>query len=169
MRRTLKRTITAAIFSVGLAAVSLASASPAQAYVNADLSPTEIRRDTTSCPCSYPDTADGTFFENDAGGVAIKVEWRYPGRGLVAKAEWHPYDEILYVYDTENDDDTIYVTLYNATTDTFYGPYQAPGTAAEYEYTRVDLNFDEGDAVVLYFWDGAGETDFLGTSGFGYA
>jgi hypothetical protein len=166
---TLRRTIAGAIVSLGLVASSLAFAGPAQAYVADDLSPTEIRRDTTTCPCSYPDPADGTFFEQDAGGMAIKVEWRYPGRGLVAKAEWHPYDEILYVYDTENDDDTIYVRLYNATTGTSHGPYKSPGSGVEVEYTRVNLSFDEGDIIILDFYDGPGLTYYLGSSGPGVA
>ncbi|WP_117212096.1 hypothetical protein [Allorhizocola rhizosphaerae] len=113
-----------------MVASTLAFAGPAQAYTNADLSATEIRRETDTCPCSYPDPADGAFFQRDVGGVAIKVEWRYPGRGMVAKAEWHPYGEVLWVYDTENDGDTIYVGLLDVTAGVFYGPYAAPGLSS---------------------------------------
>jgi hypothetical protein len=61
--------------------------------------------------CALDDSWDGTFFQKDPGGEAIKLELR-DGNGLVAKVEWHPYGEQLWVYDTRSDGDTVYVDFY---------------------------------------------------------
>ncbi len=58
----------------------------------------------------YMSDADGTSFLHDASGVATKVELR-DSQGLVARLEFHPYDEQFYVYGTRNDGDSIYGLL----------------------------------------------------------
>ncbi|WP_153456359.1 hypothetical protein [Streptomyces smaragdinus] len=91
----------------------LGAAAPAQAY-DPDPTVADYHPATTYCPCSGGDLADpfdGTYFAYDAGNsMAYKTEL-YKGDWFVGKVEFHPLGEELWVYDTRNDGDTIYVEL----------------------------------------------------------
>jgi hypothetical protein len=95
--------------------------------------------------CELDDEVDGTFFEKDAGGIALKVVLS-DSNGMVAKVEFHPYGEKLWVYDTRNDGDGIYVQLYGPNGHFTYG---VTGTSDPIDYNVYDLNYPEG--TLLYF------------------
>jgi hypothetical protein len=150
----------------GVLAVSLISAialaSPAQAYGsnlsklyavvdtdNCDTDGTIALDDETSTTCIIYDEIDGTYFTKDANALAVKFEFRLSG-ALVAKVEWHPYGETLWVYDDRDDNDTIYVELLIG--DPQYsnpGPFRAP------ELGHIQKSFDlpEGTPVWVMVWD----------------
>lgn len=109
-----------------------------------------LRVDAQSTRCVLPDSADGTFFQKDAGGVAIKIEL-HDGSGMVAKQEFHPYGEHLWVYDTRNDSDTVYTELW--WDHQFNESYAPPGTSARVEYRHVNLSFAEGTPMSIHDWD----------------
>lgn len=101
--------------------------------------------------CFLNDSVDDTFFEKDAGGVAVKFELR-DGAGLVSKVEFHPYGEKLWVYDTRNDGDTVYAQ-------TQWGDYPrfavgAPGTDATIDQTVFDDECPDGQSYVVRLYDG---------------
>ncbi|MEH1130250.1 hypothetical protein [Micromonospora sp. CPCC 206061] len=109
--------------------------------------------------CSLSDSADGTFFEKDAGGRAQKVQL-HDGVTMVAKIEFHPYGEKLWVYDTSNDGDTIYVTVaFGCLNSQVFGPYRAPGTSNPIDYTVVDFDVQEGCYVGIHVRDQPNDLD----------
>lgn len=93
--------------------------------------------------CMLYDSADDTFFETDAGGKAVKIEM-YDSSGMVAKVEFHPNGEKLWVYDTRNDGDTVYVYLDYANGAT-YGPFSAKGTDDVIDHEVFDFDWTEGN------------------------
>ena len=127
--------------------------------------------------CRLNDSIDGTVFLWDAGGEAHKSEFRN-GSSLVAKVEFHPYDEKLWIYDTAEDRDTIYVFIFlqNTAGETVgsLGPYTAPATGAVVEYRVVDLSWNgtndipEGWVLTMWFCDDAA-CNILIESGWGVA
>ncbi|RFU84701.1 hypothetical protein DY218_21140 [Streptomyces triticagri] len=142
----------------------LAGAAPAQAY-SPNPTPTSHTRDTDNCPCSLSDPFDGTYFQHDAGGKALKVELR-DGSWFIGKVEFHPQGEKLWVYDTKNDNDTIYVRLsyrYKGVTSGLYGPYKAPGTSKTVDHTVKDFDIPEGADVLVYFYDSRDRSDYIGS------
>ncbi|GAB2939017.1 hypothetical protein GCM10027280_29100 [Micromonospora polyrhachis] len=144
--------------------------SPAQAY--GSLTVKWARVDTDNCNrlsgnlpvtsfsngCMLYDSADDTFFEKDAGGVAVKIEL-HDGSGLVAKVEFHPLGEKLYVYDTRNDSDTVYTWL--RVGGHSYGPWSAPGTSAPVEHRVVDTSIAEGTYLLVDIYDDNGHSDYI--------
>jgi hypothetical protein len=114
--------------------------------------------------CWLNDPIDGTIFLWDAGGEANKTEFRNGG-ALIAKFEFHPNDEKLWIYDTAEDGDTLYVLVFlQDTTGEIrgnLGPYTAPSTGAVVEYRVVDLSWNgtndvpEGWTLTLWFCDDA--------------
>jgi hypothetical protein len=151
---------------------------PAQAY--GDLTVRYSHVDTDNCAhdgdlavtataggCRMDDPIDGTFFRRDAGGTALKAQL-YDGSRLIAKVEFHPYDEVLWVYDTVNDTDTIFVRLCVRVGDTCAGgargPYSAPSTDNRVDRSVIDLSMGEGDRVTIELHDDAGRTDHIFTS-----
>ncbi|MBP2335665.1 hypothetical protein [Saccharothrix coeruleofusca] len=94
--------------------------------------------------CRVNDSWDGTFFRKDPNGIAIKVEL-YVGSTLVAKSEFHPYGEVLWVYDTRDDSDTIYTTLRVAEFGDSYGPYRGPVNGAN----TYNLSITDGRTVTM--------------------
>lgn len=94
--------------------------------------------------CRLNDSFDGTFFRKDPNGVAIKIEL-YVGSTLVAKSEFHPYGEVLWVYDTRDDSDTIYTTLQVRETGPFYGPWRGPVNGGD----LYNLDIDDGSTVTM--------------------
>lgn len=96
--------LVAAFALTGSLAASAASAAPGEVTAAAFLTQLE-KRDTDYCnpSCYIPDQGDDTYFEHDAGGVAVKLSVFTPGGTLAGKVEFHPLGEHLYVYDTLSD------------------------------------------------------------------
>ncbi len=148
----------ALVTSIVAATSTVALASPAQAYgsnltklyavVDTDNCDTDGNidlDDETSTMCIIDDEIDGTYFVKDANALAVKFEFRLNG-ALVAKVEWHPYGETLWVYDNRNDNDTIYVDLLIG--DPQYsnpGPFRAP----ELGHLEKSFNLPEGTPVFV--------------------
>ncbi|MFB8242320.1 hypothetical protein ACFC58_37895 [Kitasatospora purpeofusca] len=113
---------------------------------------------TFDAGCQLYDSADDTFFKKQDGGRAVKIEL-YNGSAMVAKVEFHPLGDELWVYDTSNDGDSIYVDLHWR--DAIYGPVSPPGTDAVVEYKKEpytwfaekDANHPLGDQVTLHIFD----------------
>jgi hypothetical protein len=179
MRMTRRASIvTAAVATVGVVAGGLLmSIAPAQAYGDVTIRYTLVDTGTcaydgdlavtaTSTGCRMDDPIDGTFFLRDAGGTALKAQIYSAGR-LVAKVEFHPYDEVLWVYDTMNDSDTVFVRLCIRIGENCVsprGPYSAPSTDNRVDRAVVDLSMSEGDRVRFELHDDAGRTDHLFTT-----
>jgi hypothetical protein len=83
---------------------------------------------------------------------------------MVAKVEFHPYDELLWVYDTRNDGDGVYVEpcagdIRHCDSLGFYG---APGTSDPIDHRVV--NFDLAEGTLVHIWgifDNADGTGFI--------
>ncbi|WP_416902711.1 hypothetical protein [Micromonospora echinospora] len=135
-------------------------AKPAQAYPSGSVTVRYAVVDTDNCArvagtlpvenqstgCFLDDPIDNTFFEKDAGGQAVKIQMYYGG-DLIAKVEFHPQGEKLWVYDTKNDGDGVYTTVGG-------GIYYAPnGTDSPVDYRVIDLSRSEGDAVYVHVDD----------------
>lgn len=115
--------------------------------------------------CRLDDSADGTFFTKDPNSVAIKIEL-HDGSGMVAKEEFHPYGEKLWVYDTRNDSDEVHTWLWS---NQWYGPYSPDGTSNALDYKVIDLNLTDGQPVELHIYDDSLATDFITSVGGGKA
>jgi hypothetical protein len=179
-QRTIRRFAANSLVVAAMVLASTLVAGPAQAYTT--LSYRAAIVDTATCHraagvltvvkeaggCRIADTADGTFFRNDAGGVAIKVEVR-DGSGMVGKAEFHPYGEKFWYYDTRNDGDTVYYELCTGYRDTCYGPYQAPGTGDVIDYGTSEFAFGEGTRISVSVYYDRARTRLLGSFGYGAA
>ncbi|KPI24904.1 hypothetical protein OV320_8109 [Actinobacteria bacterium OV320] len=144
-----------------------AAAAPAQAY-----SPNPVFQayyyDTDNCPCSggnLTDPFDNTYFANDAGGQAVKMELTSSG-AFVGKVEFHPNDEKLWVYDTANDGDTYYVKVGYTSGGVSHnlGTFSPPGTTAVLDYQVIDFDLPEGAYVDISVYDDAALTDLIGAA-----
>ncbi|MEU0344117.1 hypothetical protein ABZ092_35525 [Streptomyces bobili] len=145
----------------------VATASPAQAY---SPNPTfsSYYYDTDNCPCSggnLADPVDGTYFLNDAGGYAVKMELVRSG-AFVGKVEFHPNDEKLWVYDASNVGDTFCVRVGYSSGGTSHhlGTFAAPGTSAVMDCSIQDFDLPEGATVDISVYDEAGLTDLIGAA-----
>ncbi|MFV0133094.1 hypothetical protein ACLGIH_07615 [Streptomyces sp. HMX87] len=174
MRTITGRGLTGALTGALLTAGALfATAAPAQAY-DPDPSVATYYRDTDTCPCSggsLTDPFDGTYFAHDAGGTAVKMELTHGG-WFVGKVEFHPYDEKLWVYDTRNDGDTVYVAVGYSSGGSYHdlGTFSAPGTSETVDLTVRDFDIPEGAYVDITVYDGAGRSDYIaGARGTGAA
>ena len=147
-----------------VAGALLGTAAPATAY-SPDPTAGTYYRDTDNCPCSggsLGDPFDGTYFSHDAGGLAVKMELR-DDDWFVGKVEFHPNDEKLWVYDTRNDGDTIYVHVaytHNGSRHNV-GTYSPSGTSAVVDYEVRDLNMPEGAYVDITVYDAKGHSDYI--------
>ncbi|MGW4233607.1 hypothetical protein ACWEF9_30845 [Streptomyces sp. NPDC004980] len=163
--------IKSAVLSLGIVAVCTGlAASPATAYTNSDLSTKVWTRDTGQClnTCALEDWENdlsGTFFKRDFGGKALKMHI-YKGGRTVAQVEFHPYDEVLWVYDGANDSDTVYVRLKwdeGPFTNAVDAKYWAPGASTVIDSNKVQLDpdddIDEGTKVELRIYDDKALTD----------
>lgn len=154
------------------------AASPAQAYSDFELHSHHAYVDTDNCQrvagdlsvsdsgsyCFLNDSADNTYFRHDSGGIATKLQL-HTGSGMVAKVEFHPYGEYLWVYDTKNDGDTIYVTTELKTSAGYlhFGDVVTPpGTSDRIEYTRKNFNITDGTTVRIRVYDNRALTVFRG-------
>ncbi|WP_435615715.1 hypothetical protein [Streptomyces coelicoflavus] len=155
-----------------MAAVAvLGGAAPAQAY-NPDPSATIIHRDTDGCPCSggsLGDPFDGTYFKHDAGGKAVKIELSDDG-WFIGKVEFHPYGNKIWVYDTKNDGDGIYVHVAVDNHDghglTGWNLYHPPGTdkVVDYSVNSLGSNVREGADIRIRVFDDSRTTDLITTA-----
>jgi hypothetical protein len=173
-----RRLVLGSIFSILTVLTSfVAVASPAQAYGNLTLHWALV--DTDDCRklagdltviaeanrCRLNDSADNTFFQKDAGGKALKAQL-HDGNGMVAKVEFHPYGEKLWVYDTRNDGDTVYFEPFICPVGGscfFDVSYSALGTSDPIDFDVFNFELPEGSKFDLWIWDNADETDSLGT------
>ncbi|MQY14424.1 hypothetical protein SRB5_45910 [Streptomyces sp. RB5] len=149
----------------------LAAAGPAGAYSPNPTGRVQYR-DTDTCPCSLSDPFDGTYFEQDAGGSAVKIELIDSAGRYLGKVEFHPYDEKLWVYDTLNDGDgfSTNITYWSGGTAHDLGTYSPAGTDAVMDYTVKDFDIPEGASVDIQVYDDAGRTDYVaGARGTGSA
>jgi hypothetical protein len=163
--------IKSAILSLGIVAMCTGlAASPATAYNNSDLDTKVWTQDTGQClnTCAYEDwehDIDGTFFKRDFGGKALKMHI-YKGGKTVAQVEFHPYDEVLWVYDGVTDGDTVYVRLKwdeGPLTPAVDAKYWAEDTSKAIDSNSVQLapddDIDEGTNVELRIYDDKALTD----------
>lgn len=165
------RTKAAAGLAAGTAIATAAlfgGAAPAQAY-SPNPSATISYRDTDNCPCSLSDPFDGTYFQYDAGGKAVKIAL-YADGWFIGKVEFHPYGEKLWVYDTKNDGDTYYVHVAVDNHDghglTGWNVYAPPGTSNVVDYSVYSLgsNVAEGADIRIRVYDDSGLTDLITTA-----
>ena len=173
-----RRTAFGAVVIMGIITALFATAQPASAYGTVDITWIEI--DTTyghNCAridgggltvdaqpagCFLGDSVDDTFFVWDANGAAMKAELRVSGN-LIAKFEFHPYGEVLWLYDTRDPDDTVYIRVRlaglnwpeNPRDITTKGIWPASG-----QRTR-DLDFAEQRLLVFDFCDDSTCADIL--------
>jgi hypothetical protein len=170
-----------ATVSVALLALTVLFPSPAQAYgiltfdailVNTDTctgesSPFGNRPSRRDGYCWMWDQVDGTWWRPDEGGIGLRhAIYYYPdpntgnGAELVGKVEWHPYGEHLWVYDTKNDGDTLYVRV-RVPSANYDRTFDAPGTSNRIDIGHFDLDFAENRAVTISVYDGANNTDLM--------
>jgi hypothetical protein len=159
--------------TVVIAGSMLAAAVPAQAYDPdpavkfAKVDTDDCRRLSGSLPvtpaaagCYLYDDADDTFFKKDPGGVAVKQEFSV-GSNLVSKVEFHPDGELLWIYDTRNDGDTLYVRIWTRSIG-YSAVYYAPGTDAEVDMRDpVNFSIPDGDSVCVHVYDDVDVTDLV--------
>ncbi|MEU1278544.1 hypothetical protein [Streptomyces sp. NPDC005805] len=139
------------------------AAAPAQAY---SPNPTTYitRQVTDNCPCTYGDLIDGTYFQKDVGGTAVKIMGTVgKPSNIVGKVEFHPQGEKLWIYDTKNDGDALYVRVEYTIDGSLRSTdmYKAPGTPKEIDVRTVDLNLPEGTFVTVLWYDDADGDDLI--------
>ncbi|MFD3497379.1 hypothetical protein [Streptomyces sp. NPDC058678] len=163
-----KRRLPGLLAGTGLVVGALcATAAPAQAYSpNPGLA--KYYYDTDNCPCSggnLTDPFDGTYFADDAGGLAVKMELNDDG-WFVGKVEFHPYDEKLWVYDTRNDGDGFFVAVGYSSGGSYHdlGTFSAPGTSEVVDVTVKDFDIPDGASVDISVYDESGRTDLIGAA-----
>ncbi|MFI6941755.1 hypothetical protein ACIBI4_20980 [Streptomyces sp. NPDC050418] len=145
------------------------TATAAHAYDNSTITVSSWQRYTSECPCSNSTGVDYTEFKYDAGGEGLKLVVKKSGVP-VAQVEFHPSDELLYVYDGKNDGDSVFVHAFwwdgnglikdEAT-------YWAPGTSAAIDMNVIEMDgdddLDEGTKVYFQIFDDKELTDELTT------
>ncbi|MEV7279296.1 hypothetical protein [Streptomyces sp. NPDC093111] len=176
-----RRTSAALLASLGvIAGALLSTAAPAQAYET--LTVRTARVDTDDCSrlsgtlavtastygCYLYDSVDDTYFVKDPGGEAAKMElWN--GGDQVAKVEFHPYDRNLWVYDTSNDGDTVYVRVYSTRRAQWSPVYYAVGTSKDVDVHRITPQDEpwfaaiaENEDLIVEVYDNSDATKPLG-------
>ncbi|WP_371580081.1 hypothetical protein [Streptomyces sp. NBC_01314] len=164
----LRRRTAGLLAATAVAAGSLlATSAPAQAY-DPDPSGRYAQVDTGNCNrlngdlpveewdsgCFLDDSHDNTFFVKDPGGIGAKAELRHGG-DLIGKAEFHPDDELLYLYDTKADGDGIYARLW----------VEGLGLSRVYSATGasdpINRDIADGADVRVIIYDDADATDVI--------
>ncbi|GGP34728.1 hypothetical protein [Streptomyces sindenensis] len=134
------------------ATVITMTATPANAYGQLIV----LDRDsavTDYCPCNFGDDIDGTEFKYDAGGAGTKIVHGNASGYAVAKVEFHPYDEIVLIYDVANDGDTLYYKVDFAGDGKAGKLYSAPGTSNIWDVNRLNFNMPENVTVTITVYD----------------
>lgn len=164
---------------LGVLATGVLVASPAQAYGNLDVFYAEFNPNTCTvlegtlqiaydgrCRVDYvvDDRVLRSWFQPDVNSRAVAVRI-WSGSQLVGFVEFHPYDEILYVVDTENDGDAIYVELLVNAEDPheaeLLGPFTPVGTSEVVDVGRFNRNFPDGQSVQISIYDDAAGNDLI--------
>ena len=156
----LSRAALGVALAIGTVAVA---ASSAEAYAK---NPTpDITKVSTSKAVKLTDPIDNTFFKKDPGGTAVKIELRR-GSTYLGKVEFHPYGEVLYIYDTRNDSDTFYVEVRSPN----WGFQVYDGrdaTASGFGLRTENVSIDENKPVYITVYDNSGQRDRITlTTGF---
>ena len=166
-RTTIAHRIAALAAGATVVAGSLLSmATPAHAYITKP-NVNVITKSTTNCwPCTYKDKIDNTYFQHDPGGRAVKMELKSAsGNAYLGKVEFHPLDELLYVYDTKNDNDAFYGTLQWYASGRWQTRYfNAPATAKTVDMRKYNFSIPEGKEVDITLWDNSNETGYIGSA-----
>ncbi|MFI6942534.1 hypothetical protein ACIBI4_24945 [Streptomyces sp. NPDC050418] len=118
-------------------------------------------KSTSGCPCTIGDYHDGTHYKHDAGGKGGRAYFKKSGvSGYTGKVEFHPYNEEIWLYDTRNDNDTVYVRyMYYRIIDGVARPYWSGW--AEPKNGRgpaIDASISEGKPVTVVVYDTRGDT-----------
>ncbi|MCW6003419.1 hypothetical protein K1W54_02310 [Micromonospora sp. CPCC 205371] len=182
MRQSLRLVLASAGAAAGLVASLLTAAGPARAYSpNPGAAPARLAPDTWPRPkgplpavrrdaaCFLDDEIDYTLFQYDADAVAVKIEM-HVGGSMVGKVEFHPYDEVFWIYDTRDDGDAIYVTVCRITNpdnplcQAEEGPWTAGGDDAV-DVSIIDRDYPDGQAIRISVWDNENATDLIGRYG----
>ncbi|MGW1292452.1 hypothetical protein [Streptomyces sp. NPDC002533] len=147
------RTIASLAATASAAATVVAmTATPAAAYDKVTI----VNRDsavTDYCPCRFSDRIDGTYFQKDVGGVGAKAVYGNASGYEIAKVEFHPYDEIVYMYDVSNDGDGLYYKVSYEGDGGKWGLYTPPGTSNAWDIKKVNLDIPEGRVVTITVYD----------------
>ena len=165
MPTSIRRRLAASAIGAAVAAVALSSAVVAPAHAAGKTTVgTQVQTSSSKhCAsvggrnayqvkggCRLDDQADGTKFAWDTGGKAAKLEVYKSGSStLRAKVEFHPKGGWLWVYDTANDHDQIYVTS-SLTGGVIYAP---TSTSRKIEYRKYPFNYKEGTKIKFTVWD----------------
>jgi hypothetical protein len=104
--------------------------------------------------CFHDDTYDNTYFKLDAGAKALKIELRV-GSSLIGKVEFHPWDEILWLYDILADGDTIYVACRDQTAGSDCYPGVRRASTPTGDPNVLNLNIPDGHQVLITIYDNA--------------
>lgn len=182
MRRSARATAAVLLATIFLVLPMFVIPGPAQAYGDVFVNFAEIDMDSCTLVDGHMSVgrlSDGTCaahhgvsgpvrsasrFADDANSQAVSVDI-IASRG-VAWMDFHPYDEILFVADIENDGDTIYVDVWKEAPSplfwTHVGVFRPPGTSAEQDILRRDLSIPDGDLISFTIYDDAGLTDLIG-------
>lgn len=98
--------------------------------------------------CWIDDDVDGTEFKWDSGGKGARLEGRTGyNPHMTWKVEFHPKGQLLWVYDTADDGDTIYVS------GTGIAGVVRPSSGHGVDILRQHVNIKEGSKVKYYIWD----------------
>ncbi|MEV0961228.1 hypothetical protein AB0J25_01165 [Streptomyces sp. NPDC049910] len=155
------RKITSLVGAVSSAiAFAVIAAAPASAYHPDPWTLQKDSADTSYCPCRFSDKIDGTYFQKDEGGIGIKVVFGNPSGYAVAKVEFHPYGEVLWMYDVADDNDALY---YKVSYEGDGGRYGLYTTSAAWDVKKVDLDIPEDRKVTITVYDDRAMTDWVRT------
>lgn len=173
MNRNTRRTLSirGLVAALGVATALVAATSNAAQAYSPDPYARLYYKYTSNCPCSggaLRDPFDGTYFAKDNGGKARKIELEDRSGWFVGKVEFHPKAEKLWVYDTRNDGDTFYVSVfyYDGDGDPRSWRVKAAGTSRVVDKTVVNMNIPEGTTVSIDVYDNRARTDLItGTLG----